>query len=232
MAVDWTGLLAWSTSFNDGTRESDVRAMSDERKQFLIKALEEATGGVMEDPNDRLKRGIAKMLSESSDIRAEGLDELDSCSDFPDCASNFDKLGGLEAVQHYLEVSCDQGKARCLSVLSLYLANNPVIQEAAYRRGLLTELIRMIQSFSETSTIVDELPYRALSTIGNLIRGVKEVEEGLVAAGGVDLILLCCTLGDERIESKASMLLKHLVSEGRIDKTNALPYTEEEVASD
>ena len=207
--MDWTGLLAWSTKYHDGTHSTEIQPLSEERKEFLKKALEEAAGGALEDQNERLRRALRRMLSDSSEDRDAGLEEVDLCSDYPDCAENFHKLGGLEAFEHYLEVSSN--KARALSVLSLYLSNNPTIQLEAWNRGWLKRLMRFINPES----INGDSTYRAVSTIGQLVRGVEQIEKGFVELGGMQFLVHCRTTGDSRIQQKASALIEHLHLECR-----------------
>mmetsp|Transcript_3107 Transcript_3107/g.2786 ORF Transcript_3107/g.2786 Transcript_3107/m.2786 type:complete len:98 (+) Transcript_3107:35-328(+) len=58
--VDWSGLLAWSTKYHDNTNTSTMQPMSDERREFLQKAIEE-TLGTQENPNDLMKESITKL---------------------------------------------------------------------------------------------------------------------------------------------------------------------------
>ena len=41
MAVNWPGLMAWSTQYHDGTAPSNFTKMSDENREFLEKAMED-----------------------------------------------------------------------------------------------------------------------------------------------------------------------------------------------
>ena len=50
MALNWPGLLAWSTNYHDGTAPSQFKQMSPEDRAFLEKAMEEAFAHI-EDPN-------------------------------------------------------------------------------------------------------------------------------------------------------------------------------------
>ena len=59
-AIDWTGLLNWSTKFHDGTAPSNVSPMSDEEREWLTQALKQYTF----DHNERLKELCDAMKKE------------------------------------------------------------------------------------------------------------------------------------------------------------------------
>merc|ERR1719321_1814783 len=95
--VDWPGLLAWSTKYHDGTGASQFQQMTDEDRQFLEKAMEEAFGKI-EDPNKVMAEAIAQIKApDRTDVSiCTALEVIDKCCDDPDCARNCEKLDGLQ----------------------------------------------------------------------------------------------------------------------------------------
>jgi len=204
--MDWPGLLAWSTKYYDGTTSSEFGPMTDERKAFLAKALEESFGGKAEDQNARLKLHLAKLVTEGEECLDANLSVIDECADFPDCCDNFAKLGGLEAFSNFLSTANPSRIPQGLSVLCLYLSNNPVIQEAACKAGYLQLFVSL------TSAEDPEIAYRALTSIGQLVRGNPQIERNFVSSQGIDFI--CSVLKsteDARVTTKCFLLLNHLI---------------------
>jgi hypothetical protein len=202
----WPGLLSWSTSYSDGTRPSNFQPMDENRKHWLQNALESAFSGQLEDQNVRLQRALVNLTNASTETdQAAAIDEIDACADFPDCCGNFAKLRGIDVAVSFLSsVSCL--KPRFLSILSLYIANNPLVQTAAYEAGLTKMLIDILNDDKSE----DELKLRAVSLLGAVIRGVDALENGFVQAQGVEF-LRGVHCNDERVKAKLEALTEHLV---------------------
>ena len=205
----WPGLLAWSTSYSDGTRPSEFAVMDDKRKEWLKKALENGLNGKIEDQNVRLKQALTS-LSEAR-LESEALyaiDEIDACVDFPDCSENFARIGGIVIAVKFLKTSIFSClRSRFLSVLSLFLANNPSVQLAAFAGGLLATLLEL-----SAETTDPELRLRTVGALGALIRGVPTLESGSLEAGGRGLLnnLAEGSPDDGKIREKCQSLLEHL----------------------
>lgn len=203
----WPGLLGWSTKYHDGTDASKIGPMTEERKEWLKKALETGFGGKMEDPNERLKRAFAKLVASSDEVD-KALSEIDECADFPDCCDNFDKLGGLEAFQHLLDCRTEpEVVSSALSVLSLYLGNNPAIQQAAAARGFIERFVKM--SSSSNDEVVE---YRSLSCLGQLLRGVGSLEIKFLESEGAKFLLYKARSLSMKTRSKALSLIRHMLT--------------------
>ena len=79
--LDWTGLLAWSANYHDGTNEdkSRFKAMSKEDREYLQKAMEQAFSHI-EDMNAVLQEGIKKLQEATSDgERVVALEVVSGC---------------------------------------------------------------------------------------------------------------------------------------------------------
>lgn len=59
-AVNWPGLLHWSTKYHDGTGPSNFQVMSDEDKAFLTQAMETVFSQI-ENLNQTLEEGLKKL---------------------------------------------------------------------------------------------------------------------------------------------------------------------------
>jgi hypothetical protein len=204
--MDWPGLLAWSTKYYDGTTASTLGPMAEERKQFLFNALEGSMGGKMEDQNVRLKNHLVKLATEGEDCLDHNLAVIDECADFPDCCDNFAKLGGFEAFSSLLATASAPRQAQGLSVLCLYLSNNPAVQEAACKAGFLQLFVSLTESADA------EVAYKAVSSIGQLIRGSPQIERNFIGSQGIDFIcgILTATT-DQRTVTKCLLFLNHLL---------------------
>lgn len=69
--VDWNGLFKWSLQYQDGTKESNFKPMSDEDKKWLEEALKQYTFN----DTDRLKE-ICDELKEHSKMSKGKLNDL------------------------------------------------------------------------------------------------------------------------------------------------------------
>ena len=181
--------------------------MSEERKQFLMNALESSMGGKMEDQNTRLKTHLAKLVTERDETSIDSnLAVIDECADYPDCCDNFAKLGGFDTFATFLSTATNARVAQGLSILGLYLSNNPAIQDAGCRAGFLDLFVSLTKS-SDT-----EVSYRAIVAIGQLIRGAPVIERNFVTSQGIDFICtILTTTTDSRVVTKCLLLLDSLL---------------------
>ena len=181
--------------------------MDEERREWLRKALETAFNGQVEDQNVRLKRALVKLAqSDAESDQSQAIDEIDACADYPDCCDNFAKLDGITISINFLQKPGNL-KSRFLSVLSLYVANNPHVQLAAWEGGLLRQLLEICsEQFSDS-----DLPLRAVGALGAVVRGVDALERGFISANGRQFLQnLMTTTTDDRVQAKCQTLLDHL----------------------
>ena len=205
--MNWPGLLAWSTKYYDGTTPSQLGPMSEERKQFLMNALESSMGGKMEDQNARLKAHLAKLVTERDEKEIDSiLDVIDECADYPDCCDNFAKLGGFDAFATFLSTSSNARISQGLSILGVYLSNNPSIQDAACRAGFLDIFVSLTKSSDA------DVSYRAITAIGQLIRGAPVIERNFVSSQGIDFLCSNLASHDPRVVEKCLLLLSSLLA--------------------
>lgn len=212
--VHWPGLLSWSTKYHDGTKPSEFQEMSQENKDFLTKALEEAFSNV-EDPNEVFREAIDHVRAEGATDEAvlTALEVADRCCDDPDVARNVEKLDGIQTL---LDAASSRGQAvrvRSMELLALLFSNNPSIQEVGFKRGGIELFLRVFRD----SAVGSDLRSKTFRTLVALVRGVEAFEVALVAEGGASITVECLSLAeDARLREKAANFARGLSAEGRL----------------
>jgi len=221
--LDWPGLLAWSTKYHDGTAPSEFKQLSDEDREFLQKAMEQAFGEI-EDPNEVMLEAIKQIKAEdrtdASIITA--LEIIDRSCDDRDCARNAEKLDGVQPLLDLAVTSTGSIKVRTLEILALLFANNPNIQEAGARRGAMKIFIELVKGAPQGS----EERSKAFRALVALARGVDALEEQLLKEhDGSNIIVMCMALEeDARSREKALSFVQTLAVTGRLDEIDAKPF--------
>lgn len=138
----WLGLLKWSLSYTDGTKPSDMTAMSEEDKKFLEEVMRD---GIL-DENERMKVILETMatameafqnangsseLSTNTNELEDLLSELRDIVEQIDYARAFCSLKGLPfllgCIQQRQAVP-ESIRIACLGVLATLCQNNPPVQ--------------------------------------------------------------------------------------------------------
>ena len=142
----WLGLLKWSLGHSDGTSESKFKEMSGEDKEWLEKVMAE----MVRDEPKRLSE-ILKIFSEildrgvtdtdESDIEGM-LEEVQGIIDQIDMADIFVRFGGIKALLGFLHSPnlSDALKKLVCVIFGDLAQNNPPVQEAFLRHGVLDDL--------------------------------------------------------------------------------------------
>jgi len=150
--IDWPGLLKWSLNYQDGTRDSHLKPMTDEKKRFLAGAIEQQFGG-MKDPK--------KACAEAVDLI--DLKDVDGCItslsivhnllvEDPDLARNLHKIGALDKIVSCLTVDSDYAISMtiiAMQILSESAQNNPDLQIALVDLGIIKMLCEILKNSSE-----------------------------------------------------------------------------------
>mmetsp|Transcript_9894 Transcript_9894/g.20461 ORF Transcript_9894/g.20461 Transcript_9894/m.20461 type:complete len:306 (-) Transcript_9894:142-1059(-) len=218
--MNWPGLLAWSTKYHDGTAPSKFKPLSDEDREFLEKAMEEAFGK-MQDPNKVMTEAIAQITSKdrTDESIATALEVIDKCCDDVDCARNVEKLNCLQPIIDLLETHSGPMRVRTLEILALLFCNNPNIQEAGVKRGALKACLRIIKECPKGS----EERSKAFRALVALVRQVAVFEETLLrGAGGMGVILSFLEPDeDAKSREKAASFACSLAQDGRLQADEA-----------
>jgi hypothetical protein len=205
----WPGLLEWSTSFSDGTSQvSNVKPLSEEDKQFLKGAFSSMESNVL--TAEKIMQRLSNALKTLKTNFEQAIVDLDDCSDFPECAENFHKHEEFfEHVDAFIaenEQGGEEKVSRLLSVLNLYISNNPVLQlTLAKKQKFLPKLMQLAMNQGNALAVV--------KSIGAVIRGVPQLEQGFIKEKG-DLWLLEVAKQSEKTEvkEKCLQLVEHLKS--------------------
>lgn len=146
----WLGILKWSLAQTDGTRPSEVKAMSDIDKKWL----EDAFQSITVDETKRMRElGLLIARPEDSLEDSERIAALEELQDFVesiDNAKNLFAIGAFEAVRDCLYNSRSSAVRRsAASTLSTTVQNNPKAQEWALHGGLHIVLLRTLVEAEE-----------------------------------------------------------------------------------
>lgn len=214
-AIDWPGLLLWSTNHHDGTKPSEFKMLSEEDKAFIEGAMEEATKHI-EDPNQIFKEAIDSMKAPDVGevMLLTALEVIDRCCDNPDVARNVEKLDGIQTL---LDVSSSRGegvRVRSMEILALVFSNNATIQEAGFKRGGMEMLLGVVRE----SPVGSDVRSKAFRTLVALVRGVAAYEAALLGEGGAAVIVDCLAIEEGAgLREKAFNFARGLTSEGRLN---------------
>jgi hypothetical protein len=212
--VDWPGLFAWSTKYHDGTKTSEFKMMTDEDREFLQKAMEEAFGKI-EDPNQVMAEAIGQIkATDRTDASiTTALEVIDKCCDDPDCARNCEKLDGLQPLLDLLETHRGSIGLRTCEILALLFSNNPNIQKAGASRSAMEILLRIVKDSDAGS----ETRSKAFRAVVALVRQVEAFEEKFLRENdGIKIIISCADQSDLRLCEKASSFIRSLAQDGRL----------------
>mmetsp|Transcript_47478 Transcript_47478/g.111035 ORF Transcript_47478/g.111035 Transcript_47478/m.111035 type:complete len:300 (+) Transcript_47478:38-937(+) len=210
MAINWPGLLAWSTKYHDGTAPSQFKQLSEEDRAFLEKAMEQAFGQV-EDPNKVMEEARDQIMSDTrtNESISTALEVIDRCCDDPDCARNAEKLNVLQPLLDLLSTHEGSIRMRTFEILALLFSNNPNIQAAGMERGALKACVKVAQDCPAGS----EERSKAFRALVALVRNVKEFETFLLeSADGRQVLAMCLDLQElPGTREKAASFTRSLV---------------------
>jgi len=150
--IDWPGLLKWSLNYQDGTNDSQVKPMSNEKKKFLAGAIEEYFGG-MKDPKAACAEAVERI----------DLNDVDGCItslsivhnlivEDPDLARNLHKINALDKIVSCLTINSDYAIPMtiiAIQILSESAQNNPDLQSALVDLGIIKMLCEILRDSSE-----------------------------------------------------------------------------------
>ncbi|RLN72499.1 hypothetical protein BBJ28_00004554 [Nothophytophthora sp. Chile5] len=230
----WLGLMKWTMQHSDGTTPTEATPISEEKRLFLEKVMNE---GVM-DENERVK-DILRILegedprlvfaTEDGSIAPEEmqptpeeldeykdtlLDELLTRIDQIDNAMNFVKMGGLRVMVNVIQ-TYTQASSRALAaeVCSVVVQNNPFCQDAAVELGLLEVLCALARDDKDTTCQV-----KALLGISCLVRHHAAAEARFLGESCNGLELMRHNLQDAtdiRLQRKSMFFLRYLIRNSR-----------------
>lgn len=195
--------------------------MSDEDREFLEKAMEEAFGHI-EDPNKMMEEAVQQIKSEertdASIITA--LEVLDKCCDDVDCARNIELLDGVQPLFDLLKTH-PEGPicVRTMEILALNFSNNPKIQDVGMKRGGIKAFLKVFNARAAKS----EERSKAFRAIVALVRQVQAHEETFIKKfDGVNVLVKALGEGEDApMREKATSFAQSLSMDGRLTEEDA-----------
>lgn len=225
MALNWPGLLAWSTKYHDGTAPSEFKKMSDEDREFLERAMEEAFGQI-EDPNKVMQEAVGMITAEdrTEETIMTALEVLDRCCDDPDCSRNADKLGAIQALLDLLEPYPGQIRLRALEFLALIFSNNPIMQKAGADKGGMELLLGLVRGADQGS----EDRMKSFRTLVSMTRNVEEYETKLLRELGGSAVIVACMDPEEdsKTREKSVSFVRSLVANGIVSSEEVAQFAD------
>jgi len=213
--LNWPGLFAWSTKYHDGTAPSQFKQMTDEDREFLQRAMEEAFGKI-EDPNVIFQEAIKQVGApdRTPESVSTALEIMDRCADDPDVARNVEKLGGLVAMHELCQAFDGPIRARTLEILALLFSNNPSIQACGVKHGFM----KLFIDLTKGAPVASEERSKAFRALVGLVRSCEAFEEALLrGANGMGLVIEMLSLEeDSKTREKAASFLRSLAGDGRL----------------
>eukprot|EP00429_Kryptoperidinium_foliaceum_P092184 CAMPEP_0176193020 /NCGR_PEP_ID=MMETSP0121_2-20121125/5271_1 /TAXON_ID=160619 /ORGANISM="Kryptoperidinium foliaceum, Strain CCMP 1326" /LENGTH=304 /DNA_ID=CAMNT_0017531725 /DNA_START=86 /DNA_END=1000 /DNA_ORIENTATION=+ len=213
MALNWPGLLAWSTKYHDGTAPSQFKQMTEEDRKFLEHAMEQAFGHI-EDPNKVLLECIEKIKAEdrTEESIMTSLEVVDRLCDDPDVSRNVEKLDGLQPLLDLTRSFGGSVRLRSFEILALLFSNNPSIQEAGLRRGALELFLSQTKEAGRGS----EDRSKAFRALVAVLRSLSAHEAAFLRShGGAQLLVdLLNEDEDPRTREKAANFILSMTCNG------------------
>jgi hsp70-interacting protein len=195
---EWLGLLKWSLSYTDGTKnDQNISPMSAEDRAFLEEVMKH---GIVNEA-DRMKVILSEItlyldtlsasdqtvfLDEEKEEEIQSLMmELKDIVGLIDYAKMFAAMGGIQLL---MGMSLEQSisprlRATCMTALATLCQNNPTVQKTMFEQGIMTTLINLYfsQHPEEKQNSLDEsygvLRSRIVQAISAMVRGMDSAEE-------------------------------------------------------
>lgn len=208
----WLGLLKWSLQYQDGTVQTEHQPLSDEKKQFLLGAME----SLLVDDVKRMSE-LVTALQEAHDAGTENVSDeeletkfeelVDICSQI-DRALDLHKIGKFATIVGFLRSPDARFRSWAAELIGVCVQNNPPVQAVALQTSVLAFLSHLV--------VFDPSPavqVKALLGLSCLIRECQAAEYQFVLEGhGLQILLRGATEGATvAIRRKSVHLLAHLI---------------------
>ena len=147
--VDWQGLLNWSLQYQDGTKPSQFKQMSEEDRKFIEDAFESVVLNEMKEIwkiLDQFKTREGDSEKEIED-RVELIETLSNYIDGPENARNI--IRGkrfIELIQYFFESKHKEVTIALGRVITSMMQNDGYIQKAAMDFGIFNFLTNLNES--------------------------------------------------------------------------------------
>uniref|UniRef100_A0A1J3K956 Hsp70 nucleotide exchange factor FES1 n=1 Tax=Noccaea caerulescens TaxID=107243 RepID=A0A1J3K956_NOCCA len=208
---NWDGLLKWSLSHADGTRQP--RQLSEEDRKWFMEAMQSQTVDVVK----RMKEITLVMQTPEQVLVDHGvtsedledlLDELQEHVESIDMANDLHSIGGLVPLLGFLKNSHANIRAKAADVVSTIVQNNPRSQELVMEANGLESLLSNFTSDTDVHART-----QALGAISSLIRNNKPGVTAFKLAQGYAGLKAALATDSVRFRRKALNLLHYLLQE-------------------
>ena len=205
------GLLRLSIQHGSADVAPADAPMDEERRRFLAAALHHAGSAI----TDALRVALAGLSETDADRQLAALRVLRDHVDQVDVANDFEKMGGLTAVQPLLGSADGDVRAEAAGVLGDMVQNNPPCQRAALAAGLLPPLLQVVQTDAQSAARVT-----ALQAVSGLLRHNPAGQTAFCARDGCAALVAAMQSGQPRLQTKAAFLLGTVCAEsGELRRT-------------
>ncbi|XP_071104608.1 hsp70-binding protein 1-like isoform X1 [Haliotis cracherodii] len=197
-----------ATQAEDPTTSADFSQMSDERKEWLEKALTDMSVNPVE--RMQLCVRVVKMEGDSDDgveKKVTALEEITEWAEQIDFAIDFHKIGGFEILPVLLNSDVPELRWTCLDLIGTMTQNNPYCQAAVLEADLLPTLLQLLDSDLDPTVRT-----KALYAISCLSRENGEAQKVFVDKDGFSVLMRAMQADVEKLKIKSSFFLTHLCS--------------------
>jgi len=197
------GLLRFCT---ENTKQEDapgtMEPMSDERRRWLAEAMEAMTES---DPIKRMLENIQILLDNERPVeeQEEALETITEYCEDIDIANDFHKLGGGHILPRLLDGKTSGIRWRTAALIATLTQNNPNGQREVLEAGLMPELLKKLDSDSES----EQTRIKSLYAISCLIRNCPETETEFIRLDGFSFLLRAMQTNVEKLQIKAAFIL-------------------------
>ena len=183
--MNWTGLLKWSLSHQDSTKETDIPALTEEQKAWLKEAMEE----LVVDEVKQMKKILGEIEQrlrnpeiDKKEREAECVvlvEELQDLLSVSDSAINLCKVGGIISmfdIAYDQNLSSELRSAAC-RLIAESCQNNPFVQDFATK----FDFCKLCNVYSDSNSTI-ELKAASLSALSAIIKGNNLVTKRIILA--------------------------------------------------
>ncbi|XP_067654986.1 hsp70-binding protein 1-like [Haliotis asinina] len=208
---DMKGLLQFcvqATKSEDPTTSSDFTQMSEERRQWLEKALTDMTMSPVE--RMQICIGVVRMEKDDDDgveKKITALEEIIEWAEQIDFAIDFHKIGGFQILPVLLNSDVPDLRWTCLDLIGTLTQNNPYCQAAVLEANLLPILLQLLDTDVNTTVRT-----KALYAISCLSRDNSEAQRVFVDKDGFSVLMRAMQSDVEKLKIKSSFFLTHICS--------------------
>ncbi|CAH0393840.1 unnamed protein product [Bemisia tabaci] len=205
-------LLRYSIALNpDGTSaSSSALPLDEERKEFLLRALESSIVNVTEELKNAIRVIIKSEASDDPEECEAAFDTLAEFVDGIDAANDFFKLGGFAVFKPCLSSKHDSIRWRAASIIADLTQNNPFCQQHILEAGFIPILLDLISNDPDEKTQT-----KSLYALSCLMRDNPKSIEPFLENNGLAVLLKATQSPIERLQTKSCFLLSVLCKENR-----------------